>query len=146
MRAWAFLLLPVLWSCAHAQRESVVASMTTLGPRLLIVVAEEPLVASGAADLLCIGCPDAWAARPAAEACVPPGGAPVELHASIATEEPGLPCAELPVVSERRVGEAHYLCFGPVAPLPAGASYTRATVRASASVRVPQILWIGAPR
>jgi hypothetical protein len=142
MRRQAVLLFWLFLGCAHVPA-ALVASMTTLGPRVLVIAAEEPLVVSGDMDALCIACPPGWTVEPSSAALTPPGGVPIAIQAVIAAEDDGSR-VELPRVSERRLGEESFLCLGPKSALQKGARYTRATVRAGESLRVSQIVWIGA--
>ncbi len=142
-RRTLFAALVLLASCSHLG-ESLVATMPTVGPRVVVLEAERPLRATPR-GVLCLEAPEGYAVPLATAAFTRSGGEPVVIRASLATET-GDTRLDLPVPSRRKAGDATFLCFGAAgAPLP-GAAFDRVTLTATAPLLLPQIVWISDPR
>ncbi len=136
-RVLACGLAPLFFACAHA-RTDLVATMPALGPRVLVLVPDPPLVASGAGDALCLSLPLGFSLDAAGRLSSPPD-APVTIEAALAGGGARVP---LTVRAARRIDGAPHLCFAPAEPIAPGRTFTRITVRASELLLVPEVRWV----
>ncbi|MHB8420068.1 MAG: hypothetical protein ACYDCL_18490 [Myxococcales bacterium] len=142
-RALALAASVLLASCAHLGG-SLVATLPTVGPRLVVLEPERALPASPR-GVLCLETPEGYTVQPGTAAFARAGGDPVRLRAALARQE-GDAWWELAVPSRRAVGDASFLCLGAASPPPAGAAFDRVSLSATATLLVPQIVWIAEPK
>jgi hypothetical protein len=144
MRAWILCLGGLaLAACAHTG-QSVVATMPTVGPRGVILQPEYPL-APTSRGALCLQAPEGYAVQASVAAFFPQHGDAVRVHATLAQEDSEARL-DLSVPSRRNVGNDAFLCLGTGAPAPAGVAFDRVSIEASATLLLPQIVWIAEPK
>ncbi|HUB06388.1 MAG TPA: hypothetical protein VMB50_05285 [Myxococcales bacterium] len=143
MRRALLLALLSATACSHLG-ESVVATMPTVGPRL-VVLEPEGTLKPGPRGVLCLQAPEGYAVQPAAAAFFKAGGEIVSIRAALAQGE-GQDRLELAVPSLRTVGDDAFLCLSGASPPPPGAVFDRVSLSATAPLLLPEIVWIAEPK